>query len=256
MSPSEAARPAAGQAWSATGYAAHAGFVPVLGRPVLDLLSPRPGETILDVGCGDGVLTAEIAASGADVTGLEADPDLAAAARARDLHVMEQDAHAPFGEAAFDAAFSNAALHWMRDPATVFAHLARALRPGGRVAAEQGGFGNVAAVTVALTAAIEAAGHEVPPSPWDFPTPAAQTARLEAAGFTVDRMELIPRPTPLPTGFEGWLATFGAPYLGGMPGDARAAVVSDTVRRLAPLVDETGTAVADYVRLRFLARRA
>ena len=248
-------RPAAGQAWSATGYAAHAGFVPVLGRPVIDLLAPEAGEEIVDIGCGDGVLTAEIAATGARVTGVEPDPDLAAAARGRGITVLEQDAHAPFGEARFDAAVSNAALHWMRDPAAVFGNVHRALRPGGRFAAEQGGFGNVAAVTVALTAALEAGGHPVPPSPWDFPTPARQAERLATAGFTVERIDLIPRPTPLPTGFEGWLATFAPPFLSGLDADARASVTADTVRRLAPLVDETGGAVADYVRLRFLARR-
>ena len=247
-------RPAAGQAWSATGYAAHAGFVPVLGRPVIDLLAPEAGEEIVDIGCGDGVLTAEIAATGARVTGVEPDPDLAAAARGRGITVLKQDAHAPFGEARFDAAVSNAALHWMRDPAAVFGNVHRALRPGGRFAAEQGGFGNVAAIRVALDAALEAAGLRAPdPGPWDFPTPDLQRRRLLAAGFDVVSIGLVPRPTPLPTGFGGWLRTFAGRYVDDLTPDDRARVLSDTVRRLVHLTDEGGTCVADYVRLRFAA---
>jgi SAM-dependent methyltransferase len=248
--------PATGQEWDAEGYARHAGFVPELGAAVLDLLAPRAGERILDLGCGDGVLTERIAAAGAQVTGLEPDAGMAARARDRGLAILEQDAHAPFGSEAYDAVFSNAALHWMRDPPAVLRNIRAALRPGGRLVAEQGGFANVAAIVTALTASLEAAGHPVPPSPWDFPSPAAQRARLEAAGFAVVSIALIPRPTPLPTGIEGWLATFAAPFMPGLDAAARAAVTRDTGRRLAHLRDETGTWHADYVRLRFHAAAA
>ena len=151
-------RPAAGQAWSAEGYARHAGFVPTLGADVIALLAPRADEAILDIGCGDGALTVRLVEGGAKVTGLEPDPDMAAAARARGLHVVEQDAHEPFGEARFDAVFSNAALHWMRDVETVFVNAHRALKAGGRFAGESGGFGNVAAIVTAIRAALEASG--------------------------------------------------------------------------------------------------
>ncbi len=246
-------RPSAGQEWNAEGYARHAGFVPELGAAVLELLAPRPGEAILDLGCGDGVLTARIREAGARVTRLEPDPDMAARARARGNRVLEQDAHDPFGSGLCDAVFSNAALHWMRDPPRVLRNIHAALKPGGRLVAEQGGFGNVAAVVTALTASLEAAGHPVPPSPWDFPTPTAQRARLEAAGFRVETIALIQRPTPLPTGLKGWLATFGAPFMPDLDTASRQSVVADTERRLAHLRDETGTWYADYVRLRFRA---
>lgn len=248
--------PAAGQHWDPARYAANAGFVPALGAPVLALLAPQPGERILDVGCGDGVLTADIRAAGAEVTGLEADPRLAAAARARGIAVLEQDAHAPFGTAAYDAVFSNAALHWMRDPQTVLGHIARALRPGGRLVAEQGGFGNVAAVVTALLAALEADGHPPPdPFPWDFPSPAGLRRRLALAGLEPVEAVLIPRPTPLPTGMAGWLQTFADPFLRGLDNTAAAAVRADALRRLAALHDPDAGWIADYVRLRFVARR-
>ncbi|MBV9747237.1 MAG: class I SAM-dependent methyltransferase [Acetobacteraceae bacterium] len=85
---------------------------------MLDLLAPRPGERILNLGCGGGALTERIAAAGAYVVGCDASPELLAATAARGLEVHHADGHAlPFA-AKFDAVFSNAALHWMsRDPA-------------------------------------------------------------------------------------------------------------------------------------------
>ncbi len=251
-----ATTPAAGQVWNTGTYAANAGFVPALGADVLALLDPKPGEAILDLGCGDGVLTEKLVASGAVVTGLEPDPDFAAASRARGIPVMKQDAHAPFGTDRFDAVFSNAALHWMRDPEMVIANVFQALKPGGRFVAEQGGFGNVAAVVTAICDALEAAGlSERARSPWDFPSPTLQRKRLEAAGFTVVSARLIPRPTPLPTGMMGWLATFAGPFLLGLDADRRAQITADTVRRLGALMDPAEGWIADYVRLRFEARR-
>jgi SAM-dependent methyltransferase len=244
--------PAAGQIWSATDYARHAGFVPALGHDVLAMLAAQPGERILDLGCGDGVLTQRIAV--ADVTGLEPDPDLASAAMARGIRVIQQDAHDPIPQGPYDAIFSNAALHWMRDPARVFAHAFAALRPGGRFVAEQGGFGNVAAVVTALNAALLAAGHAAQ-SPWDFPSPTRQSKRLEQAGFTVQSITLIPRPTPLPTGMAGWLQTFAGPFVGAMPAADRAAILQDTVTRLTALHDPDEGWIADYVRLRFHAAK-
>lgn len=246
--------PAAGQTWSADGYGRHAGFVSALGREVLELLDPRTDERVLDLGCGDGALAAMIAETGAEVIGLEPDPSMASATRARGLEVLEQDAHDPFGDAAFDAIFSNAALHWMRAPEQVLANAHTALRPGGRLVAEQGGFGNVAAVVTSLHGALSGLGHAVPqPGPWDFPRPEAQQARLETAGFAITSIALIPRPTPLPTGIAGWLETFAAPYLAHLPVADRAAVLTRTETLLSPLRDHTGGWWADYVRLRFVA---
>ncbi len=246
--------PPGGQDWLAATYARNAGFVPVLGADVLALLDPRPGERILDLGCGDGVLTARIAAAGAEVTGIEPAPDLAAEAERRGLRVWRQDAREPWPEGGFDAVFSNAALHWITDPAPVLAHAFAALRPGGRFIAEQGGFGNVAAVVTALNAARAALGVAAC-RPWDFPSPLRQTARLEAAGFAVETMALIPRPTPLPTGMAGWLATFAGPFLADLAAQDRPAVLADAEALLAALHEPEAGWFADYMRLRFSARR-
>ncbi len=250
-----ASEQAAGQHWSATGYRQNAGFVAALGRPVIDLLAPEPGERILDLGCGDGALTVELAASGCAVVGSDASPELLRAAAAKGLDTVLADGHALPFDAAFDAVFSNAALHWMTRPDAVIAGVIRALRPGGRFVAELGGIGNVAAIATALRAAL--AEHGVDGRairPWYFPSEAEHRRRLEAQGFVVESMALIPRPTPLPTGMEGWLATFGEPFLRHVPEAKRTALVERAVALLEPaLRDADGNWTADYVRLRFRA---
>lgn len=245
---------AAGQAWSAYDYATNAGFVPALGAEVLALLDPQRGERILDLGCGDGVLTKSLIQSGAQVTGLEPDPDLCAAAQRNGITTVQQDAHDPFGENCFDAVFSNAALHWMRVPDTVIGNAYAALRPGGRFVAEQGGFGNVAAIVTAVNASLEVAGLYAV-APWDFPSPSLQKQRLQRAGFEVTSVTLIPRPTSLPTGIKGWLRTFAGPFIGPLATELQIQILSDAERRLTALHDPLEGWIADYVRLRFCARK-
>ncbi|MGH7030854.1 MAG: class I SAM-dependent methyltransferase [Stellaceae bacterium] len=246
------------QHWSAQRYAETAHFVPALGSAVLELLAPRAGEHILDLGCGDGVLTERIAAAGAMVVAVDAASDMIAAARARglDARVVAGQSLAFDGE--FDAVFSNAALHWMRPPAAVLAGVHRALKPGGRFVAEMGGHNNTAAIMVALRAVLARRGIEWQQlSPWWFPSAAAYRARLEAAGFIVDEIGIIPRPTPLPAGLEAWLDTFAEDFFGALPPADRLAARTEVADLLRPiLMDETGLWIADYVRLRFRARRA
>jgi trans-aconitate methyltransferase len=247
----------AGQQWNPENYERHARFVAELGAPVLDLLAPRPGETILDLGCGDGALTERIAATGAIVRGCDASRELLDAARARGLQVEWADGHALPYAGEFDAVFSNAALHWMTRPADVAAGVRRALRPGGRFVGEFGGFGNVAAIVTAVIAVLERRGvaNAAAASPWYFPTAAGYAAVLDEAGFADVRAWLVPRPTPLPTGMRGWLETFADPFMKHLPAADRAGAIDEAVRLLAPsLRDPQGQWIADYVRLRFVAR--
>ena len=151
------------QRWSAERYAETAHFVPALGAPVLELLAPSPGEHILDLGCGDGVLTEKIVAAGATVIAVDAGPDMVAAARARGIDARVMDGQKLTFGGEFDAVFSNAALHWMRDQQAVLAGVHRALKPGGRFVAEMGGHNNTAAIIVALSAVLARRGLDAHP---------------------------------------------------------------------------------------------
>lgn len=243
------------QEWRPESYDRNARFVSDLGVPVLDLLDPKPGELVLDLGCGDGALTQRIAATGARVVGVDASPELIAAARARGLDADVGDGHALAFSAMFDAVFSNAALHWMTRPDAVVAGVRRALKPGGRFVGEFGGHGNVAAVVTALIAALDRYGLDGTTAvPWYFPTTTEYAALLTSHGFTVTSIALLPRPTLLPTGMEGWLKTFAAPFLHRLPERDRADALNAVLRMLAPsLRDRSGIWTADYVRLRFAA---
>ena len=246
------------QEWCSSRYAENARFVSDLGAPVLELLNPQPGERILDLGCGDGALTEKLVAPGASVVGVDSSGDMVAAARARGLDARVMDAYKLEFNNEFDAVFSNAAMHWMkRDPDAVLNGVRRALKPNGRFALEMGGHGCVAAIVVALCATIENYGVKKPASlvPWYFPTAQEYRARIEKAGFRVEYIALIPRPTPLPTGMRGWLETFALPFTKLVPEQERGAFLDEVTERLKPaLCDSAGQWTADYMRLRFLAR--
>jgi|SRR5579883_2835459 trans-aconitate methyltransferase len=245
------------QHWLAERYAANAAFVPALGTAVLALLAPQPGERILDLGCGDGVLTAKIAAAGAAVVAVDAAPDMVRAARARGLDARVMDGRALAFAGEFDAVFSNAALHWMREADAVLAGVFRALKPGGRFVAEMGGHGNIAAIITVLSAVLARRGVDAAAlNPFYFPSAAAYRARLERAGFTVAEIALIPRPTALPGTIEPWLDTFCEPFLGALSEPERGRARAETAALLRPVLqDESGAWIADYVRLRFRAIR-
>jgi SAM-dependent methyltransferase len=246
------------QRWSASDYARNGRFVQEMAGAVFAMLEPRPGERILDLGCGDGTLTAEIKASGADVLGVDLSDELLAVARMKGLRVRKLDGHALDFSSEFDAVFSNAALHWMRKPALVIAGVARALKPHGRFVGEFGGHGNVAAIATAMRAVGQARnGDPALVAPWFFPTVDEYRELLVEGGFTVHEIALVPRPTPLKTGMEGWLGTFGRSFFDQFSEPERSDVLGEVIELLRPsLCDEKGVWTADHVRLRFFAERA
>lgn len=245
------------QTWNPEGYARHARFVSDLGMPVVELLAPIAGERILDLGCGDGILTKKLLDMGCQVVGVDGSAAQVEAAKTLGLDARVMDGYELSFENEFDAVFSNAVLHWMKRPDAVIAGVWRALKPGGRFVAECGGHGCVAKIEGALHAALERRGidgHAV--NPWYFATPEAYRHHLEAQGFKVNSIALIPRPTPLPGDVSGWLETFAQSFTAALPVHERPAFLDEVKEVLCPqLCDAAGRWTADYVRLRFAAEK-
>jgi len=243
------------QSWHPESYERNAGFVADMGAGVFDLLAVKAGERILDVGCGHGKLTQKIADAGAHVIAVDASPQQVEGARALGLDARVMDAATLTFDNQFEAVFSNAALHWVKQADAVIDGVKRALVPGGRFVGEMGGHGNVARVGAAIGRAMEKRNLPVADYwPWYFPSLADYAGRLEAAGFTVTHMDLFERPTPLPGDIGDWLETFGESFLVAVPKSQRAAFFDECRDDLAAdLQDATGAWRLDYVRLRFQA---
>ncbi len=243
-----------GNSWDTATYGDNARFVTRYGDAVLDLLAPVAGERILDLGCGDGVHLKQMADAGVTAVGVDTSESFVATATEAGLDARLMSGEAMTFEGEFDAVFSNAAIHWMKDKAAVCRSAARALKPGGRFVGEFGGHGNVAAIVTALHAVGDAMGGDPAlAQPGTYPTQGEFKGDLEAAGFTVSVIETFYRPTPLPTGIRGWLKTMRAPFFAQFGAreqeayDRVEAALSHTLR------DHSGQWMADYVRLRFAA---
>ncbi len=245
------------QTWDPARYERNARFVSDLGKPVVELLAPKPGERVLDLGCGDGVLTEKLVGMGCEVIGVDGSAAQVEAARARGLDARVMDGEQLDFRGEFDAVFSNAAMHWMKRPDDVIDGAWRALRPGGRFVGEFGGHGCVQTVRGALHEALRRRGLDPDQvDPWYFPTTEEYGERLRAADFEVASIALIPRPTPLPGDITGWLDTFCESFTSALPTEQRPAFIDEVREALRPaLCDAQGNWTADYVRLRFAARK-
>jgi trans-aconitate methyltransferase len=246
------------QTWNPASYARNARFVSDLGSPVVDLLAPKAGERILDLGCGDGVLTKRLADLGCEVVAVDSSVPQIEAARKLGLNAFAISGEELLYKEEFDGVFSNAVLHWIKHADVMLGGVYRSLKPGGRFVAECGGYGCVQKIRTALVQALERRGIDGEARvPWYFPTPGDYATRLERAGFRVDNIALIPRPTPLPGDIVGWLETFALNFFQGFSDEERIDYLREVRTVLEPqLRDGDGHWVADYVRLRFAATKA
>jgi SAM-dependent methyltransferase len=233
--------------WDVERYEAGHSYVWNFGRGLIEWLNPQAGEQILDAGCGAGQLTAEIAATGATVFGVDSAPSMVAQARLN--YPKARHTNLEFGLAdltsftaaePFDAIFSNAALHWVRPPEEAARRLAAALKPGGRLVAELGGHGNVGRVRAVL------GEHS---HPWYFPSIAEYGAILEGAGLELVQAVLFDRPTRVEG--EGGLNDWLEMYIPALDASVRA----EAVEKLRPSMYSDGGWTLDYRRLRIQARK-
>jgi trans-aconitate 2-methyltransferase len=245
--------------WDAGLYDGRHAFVWQHGAALLELLAPRPGERVLDLGCGTGHLTAQVATAGAEVVGLDRAATMIEQARRAypQLRFVVGDARDFAFDEPFDAVLSNAALHWVKPPEDAIACVCRALKPGGRFVAEFGGKGNVRAVCAALAQAAGAVGLRDWQPPWYFPGVGEYAGRLEAGGLEVTFAALFDRPTPLQgdEGMRQWVAMFAGALLGAVPEGRREEFLARVEAQLRPTLYHDGVWHADYRRLRVVARR-
>ena len=247
------------QQWNANLYDTKHKFVSSLATETVELLSPKVGERILDIGCGTGHLTQEIANCGAEVLGVDSAETMILQARQNylDLQFAVMDAiNLEFTEE-FDAVFSNAVLHWIKQPEKVIAGVWKSLKPGGRFVAEFGGKGNINSIQTALERAIcqENSAFENLLNPNYFPSIAEYGSLLEKQGFELTFATLFARPTPLDgeSGMVNWLQMFRNSVLAAFSEDTQAKILANVVEQLRPTLYKNGTWFADYRRLRIVA---
>lgn len=247
--------------WNPALYNRKHAYVFEYGREVIELLAPRPGERILDMGCGTGHLTSLIAASGAGVIGLDSSPAMVEAARREypEIEFVVGDARSFSFPRPFDAVFSNATLHWVNEAAEVAHSISQALSAGGRFVAEFGGKGNVGRIVRALAEALAERGRQVDFSGWYNPSLGEYAALLEAHGLAVTFATLFDRPTKLEDGDQGlrlWLEMFRGGAFADFSAAEKDAVMRAVEDKLRAELYRDGDWYADYRRLRVVAVKA
>ncbi|MBP3950502.1 class I SAM-dependent methyltransferase [Bacillus suaedae] len=246
--------------WNAELYDSKLGFVSSYGEEVLGLLQPMPEERILDLGCGTGDLTYEIAKSGAKVIGIDSSLEMISKARQKypQLSFYQEFAETFRSDQPFDAVFSNAALHWMKDAGAVCQSVALSLRHGGRFVAEFGGEQNVATIIKAIIETLDEEtkinGNER--NPWFFPSIGEYSTLLEKEGFLVKYAVHFDRPTELQEesmGLNHWLNSFAGHFFVGIEQDEKDRLIKKVKEKTKPSLFKNGQWVADYKRIRILA---
>lgn len=245
--------------WNPVLYDDRAGFVSELASDLVLWLRPNEGEKILDLGCGTGTLSSQIARLGARVTGVDRSSDMIESARGKYAGLVFDvaDGQELNYTAEFDAVFSNAALHWMPRAADVLRGVERALVPGGRFVAEFGGAGCVQTVISAVSDILREWG--IDPTPylaWFFPSPGRYAGLVEQSGLTIRELRYFERPTPVPgeAGLATWLALFQAGLMHDL-GDRWAELCLQASHRCRDALFRDGQWWLDYVRLRVVATK-
>lgn len=243
------------QIWNPEEYLKAADLITELSQPVIELLAPKAGEKILDVGCGTGILARTLAEKGCDVTGVDSSPEMTEAAAKLGIKTITADAQHLHLDEKFDAVISTASLNWIRDQYSVVRSVWRSLKPGGRFAAECGGEGCIRIIREGMKIALIKRNIDYKArNPWKYPELGEFSKILENQGFRVSYIARIDKPTPLKNGLRSWLEVFSNKHTEGFPKDEKEAFYKEVEDYCRPMLCKDGKNwIADYVRLRFLA---
>jgi trans-aconitate methyltransferase len=245
--------------WNAALYDNKHSFVAKYGEDVLGWLAPQKGEHIVDVGCGTGTLTSKIAESGAIVTGIDASPEMVNKAMAAfpNIEFLVKNATAFSFEKKFDAAFSNAVFHWIKDQEKLLECIYSNLKQGGRLVYEMGAKHNIENIHKAVKKVLLEDGFEdnTKTELNYFSSAAQQATLLEKAGFTISNIIQFERPTELSgaDGMKNWIIQFTQPFFINIPEEKKNALTDKAVAILKETNYENGKWYADYIRLRIKA---
>ncbi len=248
--------------WKVNLYNQKHSFVYEYGQELIQFLDPQEDECILDLGCGSGQLTNEISKSGARVIGIDSSNEMVSEAKNNypNLQFFVKDATSFQFERPFDAIFSNAVLHWVKNSKSAILSMYENLKPGGRLVLEFGGKDNVKTIIESVKNSLKQRGYikNTTIKNWYFPTINEYTILLENNGFEVNFAQLYDRPTELTdskNGIKDWIKMFGSYYFVDVPVEEKNIILEEIQKDLREKCFIDGKWYADYRRIRVMARK-
>jgi SAM-dependent methyltransferase len=236
--------------WDVSNYQEILKSTPKNGELLLKFLNPQLGEKILDVGCGEGSLTKKIQAHACDVVGIDSSYNMIECAKVNGINAQFLDIRVIQFEEKFDAVFSNATLHWIKEYDVVIANIARALKKGGRFIADFGCSGNTRIIESAIIQSIQNAGYAGQfTNPWHFHSPLDIKSALEHHGLKAENLLNIKQLTIIPNGMRHFLITFAGQFLTSIPQEKHGTILNEAENLMYPYLCNNGTWYADYSRL-------
>jgi len=247
--------------WNASLYDQNHSFVSEYGDNLMELLAPEQGEKILDLGCGTGDLTKKLNDLGVNVVGVDKSNNMITEARNKYPHIpfLARDVTELGYNVAFDAIFSNATLHWVKQPKQALHCIYQSLKPGARFVAEFGGKGNVQTITDEIIHQLNEVGMEykMEQFPWFYPSIGQYSSLMEEVGFRVIFAQHFDRPTPLDgeNGLKNWMEMFAKSMFESMDEDQQDDVITKVEINLKSTLYKNGNWIADYKRIRVIGIR-
>lgn len=243
--------------WNSTLYDKKHDFVAEYGKGLLEFVPKNDEQAILDLGCGTGILTVQLAELCNKVIGVDSSQSMIDKAKEQfgNIEFMVCDALALPFENEFDVVFSNAVFHWISDHDALLINIHKVLKPQGLLVCEFGANGNIATIENAFEKACNSLGYDYEPK-FNFPTVENFGKLLENNGFIIDRIYDYDRPTVLKDkeqGLVNWMKQFFASELAVMPEHIQAMVFEKVEELTRKILWNEEEWVVDYRRLRAIA---